>query len=56
LLLGAARRRLKILDIPVRYTARTYGHTNISRFRHGLLLLKMSLFGFYKLKVKPVRV
>jgi SAM-dependent methyltransferase len=56
LLLGAARRRLKIVDIPVRYTARTYGHTNISRFRHGLLLLKMSLFGFYKLKVKPVRV
>ena len=56
LLLGAARRRLRIVDIPVRYTARTYGKTNISRFRHGLLLLRMAAFGFYKLKVKPIRV
>ncbi len=56
LLLGAARQRLRIVDIPVRYAARTYGQTNISRFRHGLLLLQMAVFGFYKLKVKPVRV
>ena len=56
LLLGAARQRLRIVDIPIRYGARTYGETNISRFRHGWLLLKMAAFGFYKLKVKPVRV
>jgi SAM-dependent methyltransferase len=56
LLLGAARQRLKIVDIPIRYGARTYGQTNISRFRHGWMLLKMAVFGFYKLKVKPVRV
>jgi SAM-dependent methyltransferase len=56
LLLGAARQRLRIVDVPVRYAARTYGQTNISRFRHGLLLLQMAAFGFYKLKVKPVRV
>ena len=56
LLLGAARQRLRILDIPVRYTARAYGQTNISRFRHGWLLLEMAVFGFYKLKVKPIRV
>lgn len=56
LLLGAARQRLRIVDIPIRYAARTYGQTNISRFRHGWLLIKMAAFGFYKLKVKPVRV
>jgi SAM-dependent methyltransferase len=56
LLLGAARRRLRIVDIPVRYGARTYGQTNISRFRHGWLLVQMAAFGFYKLKIKPVRV
>jgi glycosyl transferase family 2/methyltransferase family protein len=56
LLLGAARQRLKIIDVPVRYSARTYGQTNISRFRHGWLLLQMAAFGFYKLKIKPIRV
>jgi hypothetical protein len=33
---------LGIVDIPIRYLARTYGETNIQRFRHGLLLLKMT--------------
>ncbi|MGC9261380.1 MAG: glycosyltransferase [Phycisphaerae bacterium] len=42
LLFGAARLNLKIMDVPVHYKQRTYGQTNISRFRHGLLLLKMS--------------
>ena len=56
LLLGAARRRMKIVDVPVRYGARTYGQTNISRFRHGWLLLQMAVFAFGKLKVKPVRI
>jgi SAM-dependent methyltransferase len=56
LLLGAARRGMKIVDLPVRYHARTYGRTNISRFRHGLLLLRMSFVGFAKLKVAPVRL
>ena len=56
LLLGAARLQLKIVDVPIRYGARTYGSTNISRFRHGLLLLKMAGVGFRKLKVAPVRL
>jgi SAM-dependent methyltransferase len=51
LLFGASRLNLKIVDLPVRYHARTYGSTNISRFRHGLLLLRMSLFAFWKFKV-----
>ena len=41
LLFGAARLNLKIMDIPVHYKQRTYGQTNISRFRHGLMLLRM---------------
>ena len=55
LLLGAARLNLKIVDLPVRYGARTYGETKISRFRHGWLLLKMSVFAFRKLKLEVLR-
>ena len=51
LLLGAARLNLRIADLPVRYRARTYGDTKISRFRHGWLLFQMSVFAFRKLKV-----
>jgi SAM-dependent methyltransferase len=50
LLFGAARLNLRITDLAVRYHERTYGSTNISRFRHGLLLLRMSLFAARKLK------
>ena len=56
ILLGAAQATLKIVDLPVRYYARTYGRTNISRFRHGLLLLRMTVVGFSRLKIRPVRV
>ena len=51
LLFGAARLNLKIIDLPVRYGARTYGTTNISRFRHGLLLLRMSGFAYRKFRM-----
>lgn len=50
LLFGASRLDLRIVDLAVRYHERTYGETNISRFRHGLLLLRMSLFAARKLK------
>jgi SAM-dependent methyltransferase len=43
LLFGAAKLGLKIVDLPVRYRARRYGATNISRWRHGVLLLRMTL-------------
>jgi hypothetical protein len=39
------------IDIPIRYLARTYGETNISRFRHGLILFKMSWIGLVKIKL-----
>jgi glycosyltransferase involved in cell wall biosynthesis len=55
LLFGAARLNLKIVDLPVRYGARTYGRTNISRFRHGLLLLRMTLFAYSKFRVQTFR-
>jgi glycosyltransferase involved in cell wall biosynthesis len=53
LLYGAARLNLRIVDLPVRYQPRTYGETNISRWRHGVLLLRMTLFAFWKFKVAP---
>jgi ubiquinone/menaquinone biosynthesis C-methylase UbiE len=50
LLFGAARLGLKIVDIPIRYQERTYGSTNISRYRHGALLVKMMFFAARRLK------
>jgi len=50
LIFGADRLGLKIIEVPVRYLARAYGDTNISRFRHGWILLKMLLFACRKLK------
>lgn len=50
LLFGAARLGLRIRDVPVHYKERTYGSTNISRFRHGLLLLKMTFVAARKLR------
>jgi len=51
LLFGAAKLNLKIVEVPIRYRERTYGETQISRFRHGLLLLRMTLFALRKLKI-----
>ena len=50
LIFGAARLNLKIAEIPVRYRDRTYGTTNIQRWKHGLLLLRMSAIAARKLK------
>lgn len=50
LLFGAARLNLKIVEMPVRYRARSYGNTNIDRWRHGLLLLKMVVFAAQRIK------
>ena len=50
LLFGASKMNLKIIEIPVRYRRRTYGETQISRFRHGLLLFRMVIFALRKIK------
>jgi len=50
LLFGAARLSLKIVEVPIRYGAREYGTTNIERWRHGWLLLRMVLFAARRIK------
>ena len=50
LLLGAAKLNLRILDLPVRYRTRTYGETNIKRWKHGWLLLRMAILAARRLK------
>ena len=50
LLFGAAKLNLHIVDLPIRYQARTYGETNIQRWRHGWLLLKMVVFAARRMK------
>ncbi|MFM8264640.1 MAG: glycosyltransferase family 2 protein [Acidimicrobiia bacterium] len=50
LLFGAARLHLRIRDVPVHYKERVYGSTNISRFWHGALLLRMTLVAARKLR------
>jgi glycosyltransferase involved in cell wall biosynthesis len=50
LLFGAAKLDLKIQEVPIRYRARRYGETNISRWSHGWLLLKMVAFAARRIK------
>lgn len=50
LLFGAAKLNLKIVDLPIRYRERTYGETNIQRWKHGWLLLRMVAFAARRLK------
>jgi len=51
LIFGATKLNLKVIEVPIRYAAREYGETQISRFSHGWLLLKMVLFAYKKLKI-----
>jgi SAM-dependent methyltransferase len=51
LIFGASKLNLKIIEIPINYKSRNYGETQISRFKHGFLLLKMVMFAFRKLKI-----
>lgn len=53
LLLGASLLHLKILDIPIHYKERTYGETNIQRWKHGLLLARMLALAAKKLQFHP---
>lgn len=50
LIFGAAKLNLKIVEVPIRYRERLYGTTQISRFRHGWLLLRMCLFALRRIK------
>ena len=44
---------LGIVDVPIRYRDRVYGTTNIRRFYHGMMLFKMTWFGFCHIKISP---
>jgi glycosyltransferase involved in cell wall biosynthesis len=50
LIFGASKLGLKATEIPIRYANRSYGETQISRFRHGLMLARMVLFAFMRIK------
>jgi ubiquinone/menaquinone biosynthesis C-methylase UbiE len=50
LIFGAAKQNLKIVEMPIRYAERRYGTTNIDRWRHGLVLLRMVLFALKRIK------
>jgi glycosyltransferase involved in cell wall biosynthesis len=50
LIFGSARMCLKIVEVPISYRERIYGDTNISRWRHGIILLKMLFFAACKIK------
>jgi SAM-dependent methyltransferase len=50
LIFGAAKCNLKMLDLPVRYRERTYGETNIQRWTHGWLLIRMAVLAMRRIK------
>jgi hypothetical protein len=50
LIFGAARMCLKIVEVPITYRERVYGETNISRWRHGVILLFMLAFSARRIK------
>lgn len=50
LIFGATKQNLKLVDMPIRYRERTYGTTNIQRWRHGVLLLRMLWVAAVRLK------
>ena len=53
LLFGAARLGLSLIEVPIRYRRRSYGASKVRVLSHGLLLARMSLIGFRRLKLAP---
>ncbi|MGE4232826.1 MAG: glycosyltransferase family 2 protein [Bacteriovoracia bacterium] len=53
LLFGASKLDLEFAEVPIRYRERKYGSTNISRWRHGWLLLQMCLYALRRIKFVP---
>lgn len=54
LIFGAQKIHLKIIELPIRYKGRRYGTTQIHRFSHGFMLLKMCIFAMKKIKFRPI--
>ncbi|MCI5207545.1 MAG: glycosyltransferase family 2 protein [Candidatus Electrothrix sp. ATG2] len=55
MLFASSELALGVIDLPVRYRARTYGETNISRFRNGFELIRMTLIGFFRILLGKVK-
>lgn len=55
MLFASSELALGVIDLPVRYRARTYGETNISRFRNGLELIRMTTIGFFRISLGKVK-
>ncbi|MEK7324594.1 MAG: glycosyltransferase family 2 protein, partial [Chloroflexota bacterium] len=53
LLFGAARLRLRILEVPVHYRRRVAGESKVRFFRHGQLLVRMAFIALYRFKIQP---
>jgi SAM-dependent methyltransferase len=53
LLFGAAKHGLRMIEIPIRYRARTYGDTKTHVLRHGLLLMRTWWAGVRLFKIAP---
>jgi len=51
ILFPAATLALGVVDVPIRYRDRVYGSTNISRFRHGYELIRMTLIGLARIRL-----
>jgi SAM-dependent methyltransferase len=52
LIFGAAKLNLRCVEVPIRYASRTYGETKISRFRHGVLLIRMAALAYFRMKAQ----
>jgi hypothetical protein len=50
LIFGATRMALRIVEVPIHYRERTYGTTNIERWKHGFILLRMLRFAAARIK------
>jgi hypothetical protein len=55
MLFAASELALGVIDVPIRYRARTYGETNINRFRNGFELLRMTLIGMFRILMGKTR-
>ena len=55
MLFASSELALGVIDLPVRYRARTYGETNISRFHNGLELIRMTTIGFFRISLGKVK-
>ena len=50
LIFGATRMGLRIVEVPIHYRERTYGSTNIQRWKQGFILLRMLRFAAARMK------